>query len=177
MVSGADGSYQIDLPIDGHPQPTSFTYARGDRFTTYVTTDEPLTGDVIGTNNMMFYVFGDGAMWSTGGMTTVYGSLGATRDVMQGTIVVQVRDCSEAPLAGAMVAFDPAPPSIGYSDHGAPGDPGETQSGIGTALALNAPLGATRITVTAPGYAFVPVEIDVRTGNATMVVNMHGVAQ
>jgi hypothetical protein len=127
----------------------------------------------------MIWVYGDGPMWSGGGLGTVYGAAGATRVATNGTLNVTVRDCNEQPIDGVAVTFTPPPGTMTYTAaNGAP-SPALTATSppYDYALGLNAPALPTQVTAVKPGYVFKPLEVDVVSGTQVMIVVMHGASQ
>jgi hypothetical protein len=160
-TSDVSGNYMLSVPSGGEPVDLVLTYSQGDPefLTTTIYSDQPLDHDAPGTPSMTPFQIGDGSMWSDGSMDAVYGGLVPRTS---GTISVLVHTCDEELVDGVVVAVDPPPQKLLYSDaNGYPAQLDATTPPYGAAIALDAVAGTTRITATKPGFVTSSAEIAV----------------
>lgn len=171
--SDAQGDYTLVIPTGGAPTGLVIDYTPDDGafMETTVTFDYLVESDLTGPY-LNYYNLGDGALWQTSAMTSVYSEYGVTYDNGLGTIAISVRDCNNAPVAGATVMTDP-PSSIGYQDDdglAAPAGTTETQPVFGHAIAMRAAPGPTTVSATHPTRMISTEQLVVDAGDNSMVV-------
>jgi hypothetical protein len=169
-MSGPDGTYDLAIGTGGVAPAISVRYTLGTDFVTHVVFDAPLDRDVMGPNGDVL-VLGDGPVWNLTQMNQIFSAAGYTRDATRTWVNVAVRDCFDVPIAGATVAFAPAPDAVVYQGNDGRPTPGltETQTRYGQAFAVNAEGGMTTITVTHPTRTFEPFSITLIPGATNMV--------
>jgi hypothetical protein len=169
-TSDGAGNYTLTFaPGDVH-----FRYARATYEPSIVYSDMIVDRDLAAMAQPLF-ALGDGPLWQTGAINSVYGSAGVARDTTKGTLNIGLRDCDGNALEGVTVTLDPPPGASTYqADDGTP-DPTLTAT-IGPFahyIALNAAPGPTRVIAAKDGLRFGELTVDVTEQASTLAI-VHG---
>ena len=171
--SDAGGSYSLSFPTGGREEVVKLVFTQPAYFTTTTWLDTPLDRDVTG-KNLPIWTAGEGPMWNTGAMGTVYSVSRSSIDSTKSTLVVSAADCTGVALPGVSISVSPAPGEGEYL--GSNGQPAFGASGTtaptGAFVGFNAQPGPTRITASAPGYMFEPQTVQVTAGDQVTLVEM-----
>lgn len=168
-TASSDGDYQLVVPTGGAPTPARLEYARPGYYTTTVTLDAPLARSITAPTGISWRP-GDGPIWSTGSVGSVYSTAGATRDIALGSMDVIVLDCADVPVEGATVTASPPPAVTFYQADSGTGPDSATGARYGRAVLLGAPPGPTRVTATHPTRAILGAELVVEAGTHVAIV-------
>ncbi len=143
-VTGGDGSYQTSVATGGEALDIYRRLTGTGIVTTRAVTNGPLTG----TSNLTNVVL------TTVALANIETGFGVTHDPSTGIVAMAIRDCDDAPIAGAQIAVSPAPTRIGYFDDSLPAAAATATAGDGFVMAFGLAPGAVAVTVTIGDVTF-----------------------
>lgn len=174
-TSDSTGDYTLAIPTGGRAGAFEMQIARAGYFTTWLSSDLPVTGNLSGMRLDPVLRLGDAPIWDMGSMGSVYSAGQTTYDPQRGTLNVAIYDCDENPLPGVSVSFSQTPAKQFYlSPDGSPSNTTATATPFTHAIALGMPAGPVTIHVTGAGKTFEDRTVMVRAGDNNTLVVMHG---
>lgn len=161
-LSDSAGVFSIPISLAGIPREIAIHADKAGYVTSVLSLGYPVDRDIRGALIPMTNI---------GGLDSMYGASGVTRDGALGTFVVNVQDCQENPVANAQLSATPAPERVVYAD--AQGVPMPTQvmtSAAGSALLLNAAVSpSTAVQATRQGSTY-PLRTTPAIAGQTIVI-------
>jgi hypothetical protein len=176
-LSDGNGNYSFGITTGGNAGALTMDIARGNYFTTHVSTDVLIGSHQAGTRGPVWTI-GDAPIWDAGSMDAIYASAGVPYDAAFGTLNVAVRDCAGAPVEGVTVTLTPPPATMGKLFYQAKdGTAGNTAATTGTfthAIALRMPPGLVTIRASGAGKTFADHTVMVLAGTNNTLTVIHG---
>jgi hypothetical protein len=172
-TSDANGAYSLAIATGHRPVAASLVFAPPTYYTTTTVLDRPLDRDITGMN-LVAWTPGDGPVWNSGAMSTVYSVSMVPIDASKSTLTVTAVDCAGAVIEGVQIDVSPAPTEGDYL--GANGTPKAGATGTiapsGQFVGFDAQPAVTTITASMPGLVFEPQTVTVPAGPFVTLVEM-----
>ncbi len=172
-TSDANGNYALSIATGGVAIPLSLTFQPFMYFTTTEILDAPLDRDTVGLD-LIVWSAGDGPVWSSSAMGSVYSTSSVTLDPTKSTLTVTTTDCAGNALEGVAITVDPMPDELDYlgpnglPDLAAIGTIGPNSQMVG----FDAQPGTTHITASKSGYVFADQTVEIPAGDVVTMIEM-----
>ena len=169
-TSDASGNYTLASETGA----LHFRFARASYQTTLIYSDMPLDRDLAATAQPVF-ALGDGPLWQSTALDSVYTVAGAARNTTKGTLNIGARDCDGNPLEGVRFTVEPPPGLATYQDSGGMPDASlsATVGPFAHFIGLNAEPGHNHITASKEGLRFGELDVDI-VAQTSMLGVVHG---
>jgi hypothetical protein len=162
-TSDQDGNFALNVSLGGAPRELSILAEKGGWISTAL-----LPGYLVDRDLVV-----DLPITDIGGIDSLYGAGGATRDLGRGTVLVEVRDCAESAVTGAQVLAAPPPQALVYPDgQGIPSPALNSTSATGAAYALNANAMTTSFQASRSGLLYLQRTVAIAPGDLVMIVQL-----
>jgi hypothetical protein len=171
--SDTSGNYFMVINTAGLAPKVKLRFDAPGWFPTTVHTDTGLDQAVIATGaGPSLLAFGDGPLWDSGVMMTLYNQVGVTLRSDRTSLTLVAVDCSGQPLPKVRFNITPAPEKMGYAGTSGAIDNAVTSTVDPNALALayNALPGVVRISATKTGSVFAEQQIELVAGQFNTIV-------
>jgi hypothetical protein len=140
-TTGTDGSFSLAIPTGGAAVDGYLELTKSGLESTYIYPGRPMVSDRITTIDDPI------TMMDIAGLDLIYTFAGAPpRSPDQGTVLIEVDDCSGTPMEGVIASFEPAVGNVGYSvGPRMPSIKGTETYTDGAVFGFNAPVGSLTI--------------------------------